>query len=256
MDAFPVVYTRTRYKDYSFLIQPECVRQEFMYPPIRYVLQEYYIYKKQYREIIHSDGAYCLLGCTCYIDQLIEYHDALAECTLDEGGRPVYGFFGFIVPVRKYEQIPAFDLSLCADMVAESLIPLWNERYPKKQSAPVMQLPEKTVLHPEVSTTPVTLKNCHFYPDDKGLWDMLLHAALCQGKSVSYCSFMTDYKVLASYYYTHTVTSEDILNRLQREVEEHSAEHVYPELPDMPSTESQTLWDRIMNKFKTQGGNQ
>ncbi len=116
MDAFPVVYTRTRYKDYSFLIQPECVRQEFMYPPIRYALQEYYIYKKQYREIIHADGAYCLFGCTCYINQLIGYCDALAECALDEGGRPVYGFFGFIVPVRKYEQIPAFDLSLCSDM--------------------------------------------------------------------------------------------------------------------------------------------
>ena len=78
----------------------------------------------------------------------------------------------------------------------------------------------------------------------------------CHGKSISYCSFMTDYKVLASCYYSHTVTSPDVLNRLQREVEEHSAEHVYPELPDMPSTESQTLWDRIMNKFKTQGGNQ
>ena len=223
MEYYPVIYTRTYQVDFyrPFHVCPDFVNVDVVYPYIEQVLKEYYVNDGQFRQIVLSNSEYCIFGNTCYIEKMAEYDENISNYTKDNGGRAIYGFFGFAARMQPYETIPSFSLKNCTDAFIKYMIPVWNESIQQTQLPESVQLPEKPYISSDKPEPEEVILNCSFFTEAEGLFDKMLFEAFCNQKQLSYCSSINDYQVLRQMKFTNAVTSHDNILRLKQGVAEY-----------------------------------
>ncbi len=184
MQCYPVIYTRTYQTDFyrPFHVCPDFVNADAVYLYIEQVLKEYYVNEGQFRQIVLSNPEYCIFGNTCYIEKMAEYDQNISNYTTDNGGRAIYGFFGFAARMQPYQAIPDFSLKNCSDAFIKYMIPVWKELIQQTQIPEPMQFPEKSYINPDKPEPEEVILNCSFFTEADGLFDYMLFQAFCNQK--------------------------------------------------------------------------
>lgn len=217
MNCYPVIYTRTFQCDYfsNFHVIPDFVDASWLMPYIRSATTDMNPTNSHTKKIIVTDTEICVFGIIGYAKDIIDIE--LSDCTRDNKGRAVYGFYGFAVQVdENLHTVPDFSKKIISELYKKYICPVWNDTVQNTQISDAVNLNEKTACNGELHEDFFWNEYLNVFSAESDLYDVLLHKALT-GDFVSYCSHITDYKTLKKTPFNFIVTTPNNLNRLKNE---------------------------------------
>lgn len=218
MICYPVIYTRTFQCDYfsNFHVIPDFADANFLMPYIRSATTDMNPMNHQIKKIVVTDTEMCVFGIIGYARDIVD--NSLLDCTSDNKGRAVYGFYGFAVKIdENLHSVPEFSKEDISEIYKRYIRPVWNDATQHTQFSVSSNLSEKAVYsNEELHEEFLWNESVNVFSADSDLYDVLLYKALT-GDSVSYCSCITDYKALKKTPFNFVVTTPNNLNRLRNE---------------------------------------
>lgn len=217
MFCYPVIYTRTLNCDYftNFHVLPDFVDAKWLLPYVRSATTDMTPSVSTIRKIVITNEDVCVFGIIAYAKDIMNSY--LGNFFSDNKGRAVYGFYGFAVKANGNSAvIPAFSETKISEMYYHYITPVWEDLIQKTQTSSYVMLDEKTVYDLEIEPEYIYNDSVNVFSNEKNLYEILLYKAL-NGKSVSYCSCINDYKALKQTPFNYVITSANNLVRLKNE---------------------------------------
>ncbi len=218
MICYPVIYTRTFQCDYfsNFHVLPYMIDANWLMRYIRSATTDMNPMNHQIKKIVVTDTEMCVFGIIGYARDIVD--NSLLDCTSDNKGRAVYGFYGFAVKVdENLNTVPDFSREDISGLYKNYIVPVWNDTVQHTQSSSAINLNEKlfsgnNIVNEELFWN----ESVNVFSAEGDLYDVLLYKALT-GDTISYCSCMMDYKALKKAPFNFVVTTPNNLNRLRNE---------------------------------------
>lgn len=114
-----IVYSRTYEVDFRLIVMPTGFNNEHKQWAEKYILGTTRLPEKlreKPRWSLFKNEHYCVIGVTCMLTEILATsgNENISEMMLDNGNRPVYGFFGYVTELTKDSdvEIPSMNLEL------------------------------------------------------------------------------------------------------------------------------------------------
>lgn len=214
MTCYLIIYTRTSCCDYypNFHVIPDFVDANEVRPYILSATTDLDPTEKNPKEIIISNGKYCVWGYICFSKDFANEQDM--PYTRDNKGRAVYGFFGFAAKLERKNTVPVLSMEKCANIFRKYIIPVWNDTVPESKIPAPVQTDEKEMVS-GLPQADFSNKNTCYYTEKSDLFNALISSVFKYGTKISCCSSIQDYDKLKDCIYNHVVTTSNLIYRLK-----------------------------------------
>ena len=217
MICYPVIYTRTFQCDYftKFHVLPEFIDASWLLPYIRSATTDMNPADNNIRKIIITDTDICIFGIIAYAKDIVDL--SMLDCTRDNKGRAVYGFYGFALQVdESASTVPVFEKNAINAIYKKYIVPVWNDTVQQTQIPEALELQEKAASSNNAEPEYLWNESVNIFTDEGDLYDSLLYQAIT-GDLTCYCSAINDYKALKQSVFNYVVTSKNNIVRLKNE---------------------------------------
>lgn len=229
MICYPVIYTRTFQCDYftKFHVLPEFIDASWVLSYIRSATTDMNPADNNIRKIIITDTDICIFGIIAYAKDIVDL--SMLDCTRDNKGRAVYGFYGFAIQVdESASTVPVFDKNAINAIYKKYIVPVWNDTVQQTQIPESLELQEKTASSSNKEPEYLWNESVNVFTNEGDLYDSLLYQAIT-GDLTCYCSAINDYKALKQSVFNYVVTTTNNIVRLKNDT-------VVKEEPAIPTT--------------------
>ena len=217
MKCYPIIYTRTDCCDYyaNFHVIPNFADANEIRPYILSATVGLDPTAKKNKKLIFANERYCVFGYIGFIKDLFEAEaEDIQQCSRDNKGRAVYGFFGFAMKNTISESIPLLRTTECFSAFKQYIVPIWKNTVPETVISSAVELEEIPRINTDIQPIFVHGHTC-FFNNESNLFDMVLTEWLTNNASASYCSWINDFAQIKDCIFTHVVTTDNSISRLK-----------------------------------------
>ncbi len=221
--AAVIIHTKTRFCDYPSV--PAVCPSFFKDDEIRIVHKKILaatrsidlMNKNEERQMVYSSGKYVIAGMVSFLKNLANDNNEDEMYFRDEGDRSIFAFVGFVFPVGVINT-PLITKKILWDNFKIYMEPVWQRRILDTQFSNYNEVEFNDVITSEtteeISIDDMTLYHMSF--DDANVFSYWLGQAL-MGKTVSFCSNVTDYEVVKERIFTVITTTNNIIERVKND---------------------------------------
>lgn len=169
------------------------------------------------RYMVYTCGSYIVSGMVSFLKNLTDDPAADEKFFKDEKGRSIYAFVGFLFP-KGTSVTPRLDKKVLWDHFKSYMEPVWERTVLDTQASNFVEMdfsPAGEMAPPKTeSVAGLTLSIMG--ADDASIFSYWLGQAL-RGKDVSFCSNITDFRVVKEKSFHIMTTTANIVERMKRE---------------------------------------
>ena len=169
------------------------------------------------RRMIYTCGNYVVAGMVSFLENLADNNIEDEKFFSDEKGRSIYAFVGFAFEAKS-QSVPHIDKKILWDNFKRYMEPVWERTVLDTQNSNPTDIDFEKVSMPEPtgaeSATGITLYTAG--SNDVPIFYYWLGEAL-KGKAVSFCSNITDFRVVKDKPFDIITTTTNIIERMKRE---------------------------------------
>ena len=169
------------------------------------------------RYMVYTCGNHIVAGMVSFLKNLAENSAADEKFFADEKGRSIYAFVGFAF--RKGHSItPRIDKKVLWDKFKSYMEPIWERTVLETQTSNLTEMgfPEADIREPAGAETVAEQTLYIMGANDTHLFSYWLGQAL-QGKAVSFCSNLTDARVVKEKAFRILTTKANTIERIKKE---------------------------------------
>ena len=169
------------------------------------------------RYMVYSCGSYIVSGMVSFLKNLADHPDDDEKFFADEKGRSIYAFAGFVFR-KGSPRTPRIDKKVLWDNFKLYMEPVWERTVLETQTSNFVEMdfPEADVRESAGAESVADQTLYIVGVDDAAIASYWLGQAL-QGKAVSFCSNVTDVRVVKEKTFHVLTTTANIIERMKRE---------------------------------------
>ena len=188
------------------------------------------------RRVIYTCGNYVMAGMVSFLKNLAENNIEDEKFFSDEKGRSIYAFVGFVFEAKS-QNIPLIDKKILWNNFKRYMEPIWEYTVLETQNSnPTdVDFENVSITEPSGAESSVGITLYTTGANDADIFYYWLEEAL-KGKKVSFCSNITDFRVVKDKPFNIITTTTNIIERIKRE----SVSQVVPPSPKSHSLSSET----------------
>ncbi|MBD2459194.1 hypothetical protein H6G80_34805 [Nostoc sp. FACHB-87] len=160
-----IVYSRTYEVDFRLIVMPTGFNNEDKQWAEKYILGTTRLPEKlreQPRWSLFKNEHYCVIGVTCMLTEIMATSgdENISEMMLDNGNRPVYGFFGYVTELTKDSdvEIPAMNLELFTQ-----LYKYVADKWHVKSFESASKIPDESQYEVDFKATDIAVREVNYF---------------------------------------------------------------------------------------------
>ncbi|MBD2134036.1 hypothetical protein H6F47_16755 [Sphaerospermopsis sp. FACHB-1094] len=160
-----IVYSRTYEVDFRLIGMPTGFNNEDKQWAEKYILGTTRLPEKlreQPRWSLFKNEHYCVIGVTCMLTEIMANsgRESISEMMLDNGNRPVYGFFGYVTELTKDSdvEIPAMNLELFTQ-----LYKYVADKWHVKSFESARKIPDESQYEVDFKATDIAFRDAKYF---------------------------------------------------------------------------------------------
>ena len=173
--------------------------------------------QNEVRQMVYTCGSYVIAGMVSFLRNLADGISADEKFYTDEKGRSIYAFVGFVFQAGN-QSIPVIDKKVLWGSFKNYMEPVWECTVLETVASNFADISFQETM-PTEPTGAEFVSGMTLYatgPDSKPIYLYWLGQAL-KGKAVSFCSNITDFRVLKDKPFRIIATTANIIERIKRE---------------------------------------
>lgn len=226
IEAAPLIHSRTLYCDFNprFLARPRNMTDSQALQIRKKILEATKSVDslKGFRWVVFREDSLCIAGLVCFVEQLAaqcQIEESDKNFFLDSKGRPIYAFLGAVMAdenVGNDAGIPELSYQQLWDWYAEAMRDVWERQVVDTKLTDDEPIETENKSLPDYEKHVIHSKDVYESSEmlDRNLFYKYLQLAL-KGKSVSYCSNITNFLDAKQSSYTAITTTDNIRRRLE-----------------------------------------
>lgn len=203
------------------------------------------------RQMIYTCGSYVVAGMVSFLKNLANNSVDDEKFFYDEKGRNIYAFVGFVFE-GKNQSTPVIDKKILWDNFKTYMEPVWDRNVLDIQSSNFISINFESTspIEPtgKESASGITLYTIGL--DDSSTFSYWLGQAL-KGTSVSFCSNITDFRVVKDKPFNIITTTTNNIERIKRDAVSKTIP-VQTNSPSVPSTTNRNTLNEHQKKNPAQ----